>query len=226
VAVEADVELGGTDQKFNLLMGRELQRDHGQEPQVAFTMPLLEGLDGVQKMSQSLGNYVGISEPPEEMFGKLMSLPDGLIGKYLLLAADADPAEAAKVEAGLSDGSLHPNEEKRRMARGVVELYHGPDAAVDAERRFDLVHKQHEVPQDAPEVEVLDSVADGGRVWLPRLLVAVKFAASNGAARRLISGGGVRLDGEQVRDDSAELAVDELRGRVLQAGSHRFVRLA
>jgi tyrosyl-tRNA synthetase len=226
VAVEADVELGGTDQKFNLLMGRELQRDHGQEPQVAFTMPLLEGLDGVQKMSQSLGNYVGISEPAEEMFGKLMSLPDDLIAKYLLLAADADPTEAAKAKAGLSDGSLHPNEQKRRMAREVVELYHGPEAAIDAERRFDLVHKQHEVPQDAPEVDVLESVAVDGRVWLPRLLVAVGFADSNGKARALITGGGVRLDGEQVWDPSTEFAAGELRGRVLQAGSHRFVRLA
>src|SRR4029079_2299950 len=114
------------------------------------------------------------------MFGKLMSLPDDLIAKYLLLAADADPTEAAKAEAGLSDGSLHPNEQKRRMAREVVELYHGPEAALDAARRFDLVHKQHEVPQDAPEVDVLESVAVDGRVWLPRLLVAVGFADSNG----------------------------------------------
>jgi tyrosyl-tRNA synthetase len=155
-----------------------------------------------------------------------MRLPDELIAKYLLLAADLPPDEVAAAEAGLSDGSLHPNEQKRRMARGVVELYHGPDAAGDAEHRFDLVHKQREVPQDAAEMEVLDSVADDGRVWLPRLLVAVGFAASNGDARRLISGGGVRLDGEQVRDPSAEFALAELRGRVLQAGSHRFVRLA
>src|SRR5436190_6961810 len=116
VAVEADVELGGTDQKFNLLMGRDLQRDHGQEPQVAFTMPLLEGLDGVQKMSQSLGNYVGIDEPAEEMFGKLMRIPDPLIAKYLLLGTDVEPGEVQGIEDGLADGSLHPNEQKRRMA--------------------------------------------------------------------------------------------------------------
>jgi len=227
VAVEADVELGGTDQKFNLLMGRELQRDHDQEPQVAFTMPLLEGLDGVQKMSQSLGNYVGISEPPEEMFGKLMSLPDGLIGKYLLLAADLPPEEVAAAEAGLSDGSLHPNEAKRRMARGVVELYHGADAAREAEERFDLVHREHAVPDDVPEARVLDEVAREGRVWVPRLLVAVGFAASNGEARRTMEQGGVRLDREeQLLDPGLEIPVDELRGRVLQSGSHRFVRLA
>jgi len=226
VAVEADVELGGTDQKFNLLMGRELQRDHGQEPQVAFTMPLLEGLDGVQKMSQSLGNYVGVEEPPEEMFGKLMSLPDGLIAKYALLAADVPPGEAERVEAGLSDGSLRPNEEKRRMARGVVALYHDGDAAKEAEHRFDLVHKQHELPDDAPEVEIGDDLVRDGKVWLPRLLVGAGLASSNGEARRLVEQGGARLDGEVLKDPAAEFTVEELRGRVLQAGSHRFVRLS
>jgi tyrosyl-tRNA synthetase len=227
VAVEADVELGGTDQKFNLLMGRELQRDHGQEPQVAFTMPLLEGLDGVQKMSQSLNNYVGITEAPEEMFGKLMSLPDGLIGKYLLLAADADPSEVAKVEAGLSDGSLHPNEQKRAMARGVVALYHGEEAGREAEERFDLVHKQHRVPDDIPGFEIPPALAgeDDG-IWLPRLLVAVGFASSTSEARRLVEGRGVRVDGEVVADPTASFPLEVLRGRVLQAGSHRFVRLA
>ena len=225
VAVEADVELGGTDQKFNLLMGRELQRDHDQEPQVAFTMPLLEGLDGVQKMSQSLGNYVGIEEPPEEMFGKVMSIPDGLIAKYGLLAADLAPDEAARVEAGLSDGSLHPNDEKRRIARGVVALYHGDEAAREAEERFDLVHRQQEIPDDAPEFEIGDDLVRDGRVWLPRLLVAAGFSASNGEARRLMEQGGVRLDGETLKDPGAEFPVDDLRGRVLQKGSHRFVRL-
>src|SRR5437588_6992085 len=136
VAVEADVELGGTDQTFNLLMGRDLQRDHGQEPQVVFTTPLLEGLDGVQKMSQSLGNYVGIAEPPEEMFGKLMSIPDGLIVKYLSLCTDAPPEEVRAVEVGLADGSGHPAQEKRRMAREVVALYHGAEEARAAEERF------------------------------------------------------------------------------------------
>jgi tyrosyl-tRNA synthetase len=226
VAVQADVELGGTDQKFNLLMGRELQRDHGQEPQVAFTMPLLEGLDGVQKMSQSLNNYVGISEPPEEMFGKLMSLPDGLIGKFLLLAADLDPAEVQRVEAGLSDGSLHPNEQKRRMAREVVTLYHGPEAAREAEEWFDHVHREHALPDDVETAEVLDRIATGGSVWLPRLLVEVGFAASNSEARRKVVEGGVRLDGERLEDPVVELPVETLIGRVLQLGTHRFVRLA
>src|SRR5436190_11588030 len=133
VAVEADVELGGTDQLFNLLVGRELQKDAGQEPQVALTMPLLEGLDGVQKMSQSLGNYVGIDEPPEEMFGKLMSIRDDLIARYELLCTDLGPEDNVRVAAGLADGSLHPNTEKRRVARTVVDLYHGPGAGESGE---------------------------------------------------------------------------------------------
>ena len=128
VAVEADVELGGTDQLFNLLVGRELQRDRGQDPQLALTMPLLEGLDGVQKMSQSLGNYVGITEPPDEQFGKLMSIPDGSIAKYLRLCTPVGAEEVDAIEAGLADGSFHPNEQKRRMAREIVDLYHGPGA--------------------------------------------------------------------------------------------------
>ena len=224
VAVRADVELGGTDQKFNLLMGRDLQRDHGQEPQVAFTMPLLEGLDGVRKMSQSLGNYVGITEPAEEMFGKLMSIPDGVIVRYLRLGTDLDPAEVAEVERGLADGSLHPNAEKRRMAREIVALYHGAEAARAAEERFDLVHRAHEIPPDVPEVEVPPSSVRDGRVWLPRLLAEAGLASSNAEARRLVEGGGVRLDGEALADPGLELDPAALRGRVLQVGTRRFVR--
>ncbi len=226
VAVEADVELGGTDQKFNLLMGRDLQREHGQEPQVAFTMPLLEGLDGVQKMSQSLGNYVGIDEPAEEMFGKLMSIPDGLIAKYLLLCTDVDPDEVRRVEAGLADGSLHPNEQKRRMAREVAALYHGEEAARAAEERFDLVHQRGGIPSDLTPTPIPESAIRDGRVYLPKLLKEVGLAPSHTRARRLVEEGGVRLDDYRVEDPEAEFAVDELRGRVLRAGSHRFVRLA
>jgi tyrosyl-tRNA synthetase len=227
VAVEADVELGGTDQKFNLLMGRDLQRDHGQEPQVAFTMPLLEGLDGVQKMSQSLGNYVGIDEPAEEMFGKLMSIPDGLIAKYLLLCTDVEPEEVRRIEQGLGDGSMHPNEQKRRMAREVVAVYHGEGAGKAAEERFDLVHREGKIPEGVETVPIPPSaVRDDGRVYLPKLLVGVGLASSNGEGKRLVAGGGVRLDDDRIEDPDAEYPVDELRGRVLRVGSHRFVRLA
>jgi tyrosyl-tRNA synthetase len=225
VAVRADVELGGTDQKFNLLMGRDLQREHDQEPQVAFTMPLLEGLDGVQKMSQSLGNYVGVDEAADEMFGKLMSIPDGLIAKYLLLCTDVDPDEVRRVEAGLADGSLHPNEQKRRMAREVVAVYHGEEAARAAEERFDLVHRQGGIPEDVPSMPIPEAAIRDGHVWLPKLLAEVGLAKSNTEGRHLVEGGGVRLDGVRVQDPNAEYSPDELRGRVLQAGTHRFVRL-
>jgi tyrosyl-tRNA synthetase len=225
VAVAADVELGGTDQLFNLLVGRDLQRDHGQDPQLALTMPLLEGLDGVHKMSQSLGNYVGIDEPPDEQFGKLMSIPDHLITRYLRLCTDLEPEVVAAVETGLADGSLHPNEQKRRMARAVVELYHGSAAAFEAETRFDLVHKDHATPEDVPEMSIPVEAIREGKVWLPRLLVETGLAASNGEARRTTEQGGVRLDGEPVADPEAEFTREELVGRVLQVGRRRFVRL-
>jgi tyrosyl-tRNA synthetase len=225
VAVDADVELGGNDQLFNLLMGRELQRDRGQEPQVCLTVPLLEGTDGVQKMSQSLGNYVGIEEPPDEMFGKLMSIPDGRIGRYALLCTDAGPDEAARIEAGVADGSVHPNEAKRSMARAVVDLYHGEGAGAAAEGRFDLVHREHETPADVPEAAIPDDAIRDGRVWLPRLLVATGLSPSNAQARRDIEAGGVRLDGSPVMDPEAELERPDLAGRVLSVGRRKFVRL-
>jgi tyrosyl-tRNA synthetase len=225
VAVESDVELGGTDQLFNLLVGRELQRDRGQDPQLALTMPLLEGLDGVQKMSQSLGNYVGITEPADEQFGKLMSIPDGLIVKYLRLCTGVPPAEVAAIEAGLADGSAHPNEQKRRMAREIVDLYHGAGTGAQAEERFDQVHKQHELPDDVPERPIPADALRDGKAWLPKVLVGTGLAASNGEARRAVQQGGVRLDGVPLEDPEAEFDPESLRGRVLQVGRRRFVRL-
>jgi tyrosyl-tRNA synthetase len=225
VAVEADVELGGTDQLFNLLVGRDLQRDAGQDPQVALTMPLLEGLDGVQKMSQSLGNYVGVAEPPDEQFGKLMSIPDGLIVRYLRLTTGLDDAEVDAIEAGMADGSVPAVEAKRRLAREIVDRYHGAGEGAAAEERFDRVHRDRELPQDVPETQIPAEALEGGSIWLPRLLVALGRAASNGEARRLVEQGGVRLDGEVVDDPSREMPPEELRGRVLQVGRRWFARL-
>jgi tyrosyl-tRNA synthetase len=226
VAVEADIELGGTDQTFNLLMGREVQRAYGLQPQVVLTMPLLEGTDGVRKMSKSLDNWVGLTEPADEMFGKLMRIPDGLIVRYLQLATAAGPEETDATSRGLADGSLLPNAEKRRMARAVVDLYHGAGAGEQAEQRFDRVHREHEVPEDVEEAALDDGWAGaGGRFWLPRVLAELGLASSNGDGRRRIEQGGVRLDGEPVTDPEREFAGDELRGRVLQSGRRRFVRL-
>jgi tyrosyl-tRNA synthetase len=226
VAVEADVELGGTDQLFNLLVGRVLQRAWNQAPQVAMTVPLLEGLDGVQKMSQSLGNYIGITEPPDEMFGKLMRIPDELIGQYLRLAARLPSEEVAHIEAALADGSLKPNDEKRAMARRVVDLYHGPGAGARAEEAFNRVHRDRELPEVVEDVPIPDDAAENGVVWLAKLLVVLDLASSNSDARRRIEQGGVKLDDRPITDPAYEASRDELAGKVLQVGRRWFGRLA
>jgi tyrosyl-tRNA synthetase len=214
VAVKADVEMGGTDQTFNLLMGRDVQRGYGQEPQVVFTMPLIEGTDGIRKMSKSYDNYVALTDPPEEMFGKLMSIPDELIDKYVVLCTDLEP------EPG------HPAERKRRMARGVVELYHGANAARAAEDRFDQVFKHKEIPPDISEVSVPPAAVRDGLVSLPHLLAAVGLAKSNTDARRLIKQGGVKVDGKPLTDPEAALTLAQLAGKVVQVGQRRMVRIA
>ena len=223
VAVAADVELGGTDQTFNLLVGRDLQErlPGGQRPQVVLTMPLLEGTDGVQKMSQSLGNYIGITEEPDDMFGKVMRIPDALMAKYLRLVTDLPVAEVSAIEAGLADGSLHPATTKRRLAGEIVRMYHGEEAAAEARERFDRVHRDHQTPE-ASSLPTF-SIGAEGLVWLPGLLVAAGLAKSNSEARRLIAQGGVRLDGVVVTVE--ELPAGDLRGRVLQVGRRSFVRL-
>jgi tyrosyl-tRNA synthetase len=223
VAVEADVELGGTDQLFNLLVGRDLQRAYGQRPQIAMTMPLLEGLDGVQKMSQSLDNYVGIREEPAEMFGKLMSLPDDLVGKYARLATELADDEAESLGRAADSGGPEAGRAKRAMARAVVELYHGSDAASRAEVAFDRQFKDHEAPADVAEVALpADAIVDG-MVLLPKLLAGLGLAPSRSEARRLIAQGGVRVNGE--RASVEEIVADDLRGALVQVGKRRFVRL-
>ncbi len=242
VAVASDLELGGTDQLFNLLVGRDLQREYGQEPQVALTMPLLVGTDGVQKMSQSLGNYVGIADPPEEMFGKLTRIPDELITDYRRLTLDffRDPAEADRVAAGLADGSLDPWEEKKRMAREVVDLYHGPRAGERAQEEFGHVHKERELPEEVRDVVVPRSTLlvqkKDGVVVLDRaaLLTELGLTKTRSEARRLFEQEGVRQDGTPVREPelrvevpgTAEETLDSLVGSVWQVGRRRFARVA
>jgi tyrosyl-tRNA synthetase len=225
VAVEADVELGGTDQLFNLLVGRDLQREFGQHPQVALTMPLLVGTDGVNKMSQSLGNYVAITDEADEMFGKLVRVPDPLIGQYRALALDffGDPAESARVAGGLGDGSLDAWTEKRRMAAEVVDLFHGNGAGAAAAERFERVHRDHELPERVEEAPIPNDAVRDGVVFVPRLLAELGLAGSNSDARRKLQDGAVRVDGEPMRDQ--EVGVEALRGRVLSVGRRRFVRL-
>jgi tyrosyl-tRNA synthetase len=223
VAVQADVELGGTDQLFNLLVGRDLQRAFGQSPQVALTMPLLEGLEGVQKMSQSLDNYVAIREEPNEMFGKLMSISDNLVGKYALLAGGLPSEVVTELEEMVAQGGPGAGEAKRRMARAVVSLYHGEERAHEAEAAFDRQFVHREAPEEIAEATIPKDAIDAGRVFLPRVLAELGLATSGSEARRLISQGGVKVDGEAVASD--HVALEDLLGAVLQVGKRSFVRL-
>ncbi len=215
VAVGSDVELGGTDQKFNLLFARDIQRAYDVPEQSIMTLPILPGIDGVRRMSKSLGNYVGVTDPPEEMFGKLMRVPDEAMGTYyeLLLgepAPDSDPMQA-----------------KRALARRIIERFHDAAAAEAAEARFDKVHVEHGVPDDIPELSLAEAdgiQGNGGEVHLPALIAGV-FDLSSSEARRLIAQGGVKLDGEGVPPDRLDMPAGELSGRVLQVGKRRFVRL-
>jgi tyrosyl-tRNA synthetase len=213
VAVEADVELGGTDQKFNLLFGRDVQTSYGQAPQSILTMPILVGTDGVQKMSKSLGNYVGVTDAPEEMFGRLMSIPDEAMAEYFrLLLGEEQPARP-------------PNEAKRELGRRIVDRFHGDGAGGAAEEHFNRVFVQHSAPEDMPEVDLGSYRADGDcLVHLPRL-IAGAFGLSSSEGRRLIQQGGVKLDGEPVAAEPLDLEIDTLHGRVLQVGKRRFCRL-
>jgi tyrosyl-tRNA synthetase len=221
VAVHADVELGGTDQTFNLLVGRDLQTHVGQDPQTIMTLPLLEGTDGHAKMSKTAANHIGVDDDPADMFGKVMSIPDGLMTKYFQLVTDVHPDEVAAIESGLASGQRHPAETKRRLAREVVGLYHDTDAAREAEARFDRVFRDRAVPDDAPEFDL----AGHDRWFLPTLLCEAALAASGSEARRLISQGAVRLDGEALHDPTAEIDAAALDGRTLQVGKRRFARL-
>jgi tyrosyl-tRNA synthetase len=214
VAVEADVELGGTDQKFNLLFGRDIQAAYGQKPQSIMTLPILVGTDGVQKMSKSLGNYIGVTEAPEEMFGKVMRVPDEAMPAYYRLVLGAEPP-----------AEIPPNEAKRALARGIVERFHDADAGRAAEEHFDRLFVERGVPDEVEELELTPFLGDnGGPVHLP-LLMAGAFEISSSEARRLIRQGGAKLDGEPIPADTLDLDPAQLDGRVLQVGKRRFRRL-
>ena len=218
VAVEADVELGGSDQLWNLMMGRVVQERYGQDPQVALTMPLLVGTDGSHKMSQSLGNFIGVEDDPSDMFGKTMSIPDAAMGEWFRLAADFDEESAAQLEAGLESGEIHPNQAKRQLARSVVTVYWGETAAAEAEAGFDQVFKEGGVPDDIDEAKL----PEDDPVSLPALIRAV-FGITGGEARRLIEQGAVRVDGEVIEEQEVPRA--DLGGKILKVGKRRFARL-
>ena len=222
VQVRADVELGGTDQLFNNLMGRQLQSAAGMEPQVVITTPLLEGLDGEKKMSKSLGNSVGISEPPAEQFGKLMSIPDPLMPRYFELTTGWRPDRVAEVTEALADGSLLPVAAKRLLGRTIVELYHGAGAGDVAEAEFDRVFKAREVPTEVPDREV---AAAEFPMRMARLLALTELVPSNKEGRRKIEQGGVRLAGEKVTDPELEVDGAAVDGLTLQVGKRAWARV-
>jgi tyrosyl-tRNA synthetase len=225
VKVDADVELGGTDQLFNNLMGRDLQRAAGQQPQVVITTPLLEGLDGKEKMSKSLGNYIGIAEPPAEQFGKLMKVPDELLPKYLQLTTGWLPGKINETTSQLAQGDLKPVNAKRLLARTVVGLYHGNPVAVQAEAEFDRVFKEHAAPSEVQEYVIPPEELRDGRIEVARLLTLAGLAASNREGRRKIQEGGVYLDDERVTDPSLEVAPGDVDGRLVRLGRRSWARI-
>jgi tyrosyl-tRNA synthetase len=220
VALQADVELGGTDQTFNLLVGRDIQREYGQEPQVIVTTPILTGLDGVEKMSKSLNNYVGITDPPQEMYGKILSIPDKLIYDYFELLTDTSEEELARIKADLQNPQVNPRDLKRRLAREIVTMYHSAEDARKAEAEFDRIFVEKEVPSEIPEYV---PEVQGDKIWIVKLLVSSGLATSNTDARRLIAQGAVSLNGERIRDENLELPLH--RDFILKVGKRRFLKV-
>lgn len=221
VALQSDVELGGTDQKFNLLVGRELQREWKQSPQCVITMPLLEGLDGVNKMSKSLGNYIGINESADEIFGKVMSISDELMLRYYELLSDLSLAEIEKLKVSIRDGGVHPMDAKKQLGREIVSRYHSAAAASNAEENFVRRFRDNQTPDEMPEFVL---PADDSMVMLGRLLAEAGLVKSNSEGRRAITQGGVKVNGEKVTSDMLELPCTG--EYVLQFGKRRFAKIA
>lgn len=218
VALNADIEFGATEQKFNLLMGRHLQREYGQEPQVALTMPILTGIDGLQKMSKSLGNYIGINEDPAEMYGKVMSISDELMPEYYHLASTLSTGQVEQIAVEISQGKLHPRDAKMRLARNIVARYHGLETAREAEENFKRVFQRGEIPEEMPSYETTWS-AD---LDIVPLLASTGLVPSNSEARRMIRQGGVRVNGEQVKPSCKFIRPGKY---ILQVGKRRFVEV-
>jgi len=218
VVLEADVELGATEQKFNLVIGRSIQKEYGQEPQIILTLPVLEGLDGKQRMSKSLGNYIGIDEPANEIYGKTMSIPDEMIYRYFELITDVEGSELQKINSQLEDKSVNPRDLKKYLGRTLVRMYHGQENVDDAEKAFENLFVKKDIPDEMPEIKIAEA-----EMRIDDLMVFTQTAESKGAARRLIQGGGVSIDGEKITDPFANIVLKN--GTVLKVGKRRFVRL-
>lgn len=223
VAIKADVELGGSDQRFNLLIGRDIQKEYGiEKPQVAILLPLLVGTDGVRKMSKSYGNYIGITEKPEDMFGKIMSIPDELMWNYWELLTDLTEEEINKMKQDVEKGILHPMEVKKELAMYIVERFHSREDAIKAKEHFEKVHSKKELPEDLPEPEIIIASEDK-KIPLYELVYKLGFAPSKSEARRLIKSGAVKIDGEKFTDFNFE--VDLTKEFVLQVGKRKFAKI-
>lgn len=223
VALHTDIEIGGTDQKFNLLMGRNLQKEFGQEPQAVLTLPLIEGLDGVQKMSKSLNNYIGIDDEPNEIYGKSMSIPDELMVKYYQLVTDLPHTEVSEIIAGLEDGSYHPRDAKMKMAYTLVRMYYGEEEARAAEEHFRTVFQKGTLPDDIPVVELEKVQLEDGGIWIIKLLVSLGLVSSNGEGRRMIEQGAVKIDEDKLSDKDADIIVRD--GMIVQVGKRKFAEI-
>ncbi|MCA0753907.1 tyrosine--tRNA ligase [Paenibacillus sp. N4] len=223
VALESDVELGGTDQKFNLLMGRTLQKEYGKEAQVTITTPLIEGLDGVNKMSKSLGNYIGIDEEPNQIYGKSMSIPDELMYKYYELATDLDNDQLAELKSGLEDGTVHPRDAKMQLAATFVRMYHGEEAAKAAENHFITVFQQRALPDDIEEVVIDPAELENGQIKIVKLLTVLGLQSTSSEARRSVQQGAVRINEEKLSDINTGVAPKD--GDVIQVGKRKFAKI-
>ncbi|MCH7722187.1 MAG: tyrosine--tRNA ligase [Bacteroidetes bacterium] len=218
VAIKSDVELGGTDQKFNLLVGRDIQREYGIEPQCILTMPLIPGTDGVEKMSKSYDNYIGISDSPKEIYGRTLSIPDDIIYLYYILATDVPKDELANIKKQLNDSNVNPRDLKRRLARTFITMYHNSDAAKQAEEEFDKVFINKEAPDDIPELKIEER-----EIGILDLILKVKFAASKGEAKRLVSQGGVAINSNKINNIGEKIKVEN--NMILKVGKRKFIKL-
>ncbi len=223
VVLEADVEFGATEQKFNLLMGRDLQKEYGQEQQVAFMMPILNGLDGRQKMSKSLGNYIGIYESPKDMYGKAMSIPDELIMHYFTLVTDLLPEEIEEIRKQLEDQNKNPRDLKMRLAREIVSLYHDEKEAIKAEEGFKQVFQQKNLPDEMPEIEISPENMDNGKINIVELLKTSGLVSSNSEGKRMLKQGAVKINQEKLSQDETEISLKD--DMILQVGKRRFAKV-
>ncbi|MBS6508272.1 MAG: tyrosine--tRNA ligase [Paraclostridium bifermentans] len=221
VAIKADIEMGGTDQKFNILMGRTLQKEYDQEPQIALLMPIIEGTDGVKKMSKSLGNYIGISEAPNDMYGKTMSIPDELIIRYFELVTDEHPDSIDAMKSDIEQDKVNPRDLKMKLAKEVVKLYHGEEKALEAEQYFKSVFQKKNIPDDIAEMEVSIEESEEGLFFIPKIVTGLKLSPSTSEARRLLKQGGIKLNGEKVENDKIALQT----GDIIQVGKRKFAKI-